>query len=172
MQNIYGDVYISTYCNSFPDNVNVDAKWKTAQAFSVMAFVFGFVAMFLSFTAPFSDLSGKNLKKLAVFYMFVVLCQGLTFLQLSSDVCSHQFEGLGVYKNDCDMSAGMKTNIAVVVLYFCAGLACCLVPPREDDAFAVTSAPDAEERAAEEKEVLTPAEGQAAADKQDASEEA
>jgi hypothetical protein len=159
-QNIYGDVYVAKTCIGFSDEVGLDATWKTAQAFAVLAFVFGFVAMILNCVAPVSDLSGKNLKVLAAFYMLVTLFQGLVLLQLSSDLCDNSFGGV-LYEDECDLSSGIKCTIAATVFYFCAGVACCLSPPKEDaddEAAVVESENVSNERKADEPEAVQPEE--------------
>lgn len=74
----------------------------------------------------------------------MTLCQGLTLIQLSSDLCKNEGQGLGgqLYEDECDWSEGIKVNISATVLYFGAALACCLTPPKADDAFSGGSGDD------------------------------
>jgi len=128
-QDYYGNVYAFKKCNSFPDSVNFDSKWKTAQAFSVIAFLLGFLSMFIACVAP-----PKMMKAAAAFYVLVGFFQGLTMIQLSSDFCENNefVAGMDLYQDSCEMDSGFKLNISATVFYFCAGLACCFVPTDDE----------------------------------------
>lgn len=134
----YGNLYLAESCLTFSDAVYRDTKWKTAMAFSIIAFVFGFAAIVMT-CCMYGDENPmtKYVKMLGGFYVFVALCQGLTMLQLSSNFCQDNPlltltpRETNVYNQECVWSTGIKLNISATVMYFCAGLACCGIPPNE-----------------------------------------
>lgn len=143
-QDYYGSLYAFSKCNSFPDSVDFDSKWNTAKAFSVMAFLFGFLSLFLFCAVP-----PKMQKTASAFYMVVTLFQGLVMIQLSSDFCDNNeiVAGMaGLYQETCKMDYGFKLGISSFVLYFRAGIAGCFIPnDDEEDAPKEVDAPNAVE---------------------------
>jgi hypothetical protein len=130
----YGNTWVADACHAFPGSVDLDAKWKTAQAFSIMAFVFGCVSICIVCMVP-----PKMMKVAAVYYLMVAFFQGLTMIQLASDFCDNNDVVSGItgannaplYKDSCEMDVGFQLNISATVLYFCAGIACLFILPED-----------------------------------------
>jgi len=129
-----GNLYAASKCNAFPDSAEFDAKWKTAMAFSIVAFIMGFLGLFIPCVAP-----PKMLKAAGGYFMLLTLFQGLTMMQIASDFCNNNpivaLLGLsqGGYQSSCKMDSGFKLNITATVFYFCAGIAYCMLPADDEE---------------------------------------
>jgi len=132
-QDIYGNVYVANTCLYFDTNVvDIDAKWKTAQAFAIIAIFFGLFATILHCVMPVWEVARKRVRLMTFLWVFVTFCQGLTLLQLSSNMCKNPFGGMA-YEDTCQAAPGIKTNIAAVVLYACAGICCLFIKTKEEE---------------------------------------
>jgi hypothetical protein len=129
------DVYYTQTCNKYGDYVSRDSLWKTAQAFSIIATVFGGVACIASCVAPCVNRCVGN-KVLAFAFMFTALCQGLCLLFLQSDACDiadldPTFDGVSL---GCELSWGAICTITATVLWFVAGASMCFMSKKESKA--------------------------------------
>jgi hypothetical protein len=154
--------------------VDPDAKWKTAQAFSIIAVVIGGLAMCFNCCVICTTHPSKGYQCFSFLYLFTCLSQGLTFLFMQSTACLNNpladLEGNQIPEDirvgaTCNRSWGANTSIAATCLWFlCATMMCCIgfkeskeyssndnVDDMEDDnaAEAVKAVPE-EEQVAEE----------------------
>eukprot|EP00978_Attheya_sp_CCMP212_P039597 scaffold207410_cov82-Attheya_sp.AAC.2 len=113
-----------TCINYDGDDMNPDAKWKTAKAFTIFAIVFGSILPCVSCFMP-------NLEKpIGACMLLVCLFQGLTLLLLDSNLCKNNNvvntlnakipEGSEEFKfpDECSRDWGYNSNIACVVFWF------------------------------------------------------
>jgi hypothetical protein len=150
-----GTVYYQQTCFRYPEDLNADAKWKTAQAFSIVTAVIGAVVMILNCCALLgSPNPSKGFSIFAVAYLFCCLSQGLTLLFLQSDACQANpiFEAEQVpadATSECNMAWGAKSSIAATVLWFLAAcMECCVgitYKDTDDEGPAITEPKEAEE---------------------------
>jgi hypothetical protein len=128
-------IYYYKSCYSYSDSISMDAYWKTAEAFSIIAAVFGGVASFVSCISSFAG-GCVGSKVLAFIFMFTALCQGLCFLFLKSDACQNnpivnQVPELNGASLSCDLSWGANCTIAATVFWFVAGALMCYLSHQE-----------------------------------------
>lgn len=148
-------VQVRNVCRDFADGTDIDAKWKTVRAFSIITLVVGgLLAVLLLFTNCSYYLSEKSWNIVMIHFLVVLpLYQGLTFLLLNSNACSvnplfgeppptsvsadvwNNFLST-VYEEDCSWSSGMTCNVIATVLWFLTGVAMKIsgvptAPPRE-----------------------------------------
>ena len=76
-----GDVWKVDTCAGYPDDVSIDAYWKSARAFSIIAPILGVL------TAGLGCFKPELGKLLGAVFILVTTCQGLVFLFFKSDVC-------------------------------------------------------------------------------------
>ncbi|KAL3787077.1 hypothetical protein HJC23_011761 [Cyclotella cryptica] len=119
-------------CRSYPDDMNIDTKWRSARAFSTLALMVG---GFVTIWAMYSGCStpSKTLYRVGgILFMLTCLFQGLVLLFLNSSACSNntltdklqeEMPVIDITAEDtCDMTAGAKCTIAATVLWFCAAI--------------------------------------------------
>ena len=134
--------FVREVCNSYSNDIEIDAKWKTVRAFSIMAPIIGSIAaVFVLFANCLYFFNAKTWKSMAMLFIVILtLFQGLTFLLLNSNACSENPllaeappSGFAqdawisfidtAYKQDCTWDAGMTTNVVAVVSWFLTGVA-------------------------------------------------
>ena len=115
---------VQTQCLDYPDSVDIDAQWKAARAFSIVAPVIGGFVTFFAWASPCMSFAQALWKQGGCLFLFTSLCQGLTLLFLGSNACvDNQLvfaSGLS-YPDTCELDWGTKLNISSVVLWFIAG---------------------------------------------------
>jgi len=134
-----GTIYYARTCYTYSDLVNPDAKWKSAQAFSIIAVVIGGLAMCFNCCVICTPTPAKWYQCFSLLYLFTCLSQALTFLFLSSNACQNN----PVYNLEsdlveitggsakCSLSWGANTGIAATVLWFVTACMMCCVGFKE-----------------------------------------
>ena len=140
---IQGTVLLES-CYHYPDGTNIDSKWKTAAAFSIIALIIGGVTTFWAlltgcmFPAE-GGYTAKDVTKNGFVYLFICLCQGLTLLFLQSNACTNNSLLAGLeeqvpdmkldFPETCSLAAGANCSIAATVLWFVAAVLMVKVEP-------------------------------------------
>ena len=117
-------IAVQTQCLDYPDSVDIDAKWKTARAFSIIAPVIGGFVTFFAWTTPCMSFSQALWKQGGCLFLFTSFCQGLTLLFLGSNACLNNplvVASGSPYPDTCKLDWGAKLNISSVVFWFIAG---------------------------------------------------
>lgn len=123
-------IYKIDTCRSYSDNVDMDSKWKAAQAFSVIAPIWGIIVAFATCALPRQGLLAGGLLMLAT------LWQGLVFLFFKSDACKKASENplfagldplptaqqMASSQAECSMGSGARVAISATVFFFVAAL--------------------------------------------------
>lgn len=123
--------YIVRTCHLYPDGLEFDASWKAARAFSILAFIFAFIIMFLKCavscaTDPRQAASGSG-PIVPPLYLVTSIFQGLTLLFLNSKACKDnalvEWGTAVVFPDTCSISTGAKCIISATVFWAAAALA-------------------------------------------------
>jgi hypothetical protein len=147
-RNVGGETYyfVRDVCTSYSGPVDVDSKWKTVRAFSIMTPIFGgllaFVLLMNNCTYYLSVSTWKNV--LVLFLIILPLFQGLSFLLLNSNACAvnpllsanptpdsistenwTEWIKTAYPDDECSWDVGMTLNVCSTVLYFSTG--CCML---------------------------------------------
>jgi hypothetical protein len=125
-------IVVVNKCVDYPGSIDVDAKWKTARAFSIIAPVIGGFITFFMWFAPCMNFGEALWKQGGCWLIFVAMCQGFTLFFLGSNACVDNplVLSLGVFYDDtCVMDWGAKLSITSVVFWFVAGAAMMFVIP-------------------------------------------
>lgn len=126
-------------CGSYDENVVLDATWKAAQAFSIIASVVGAVVTTFVIFAACLSISQRTWKMMGFLLILTSLFQGLTLLFLNSNACgSNRSLYMGLAKlefaDGCNLASGAKMCIAATVLWFVSGVLVCVIPcPNQPD---------------------------------------
>lgn len=133
-----GDIILET-CYNYPDGMNIDSKWRTARAFSIITLVISGVVTFWALLASCIYPSKQNYKAGGMIYILCCLFQGLTLLLLDSNACHNNSlitvlreqipDDSVTFQPSCSMAAGANCAIAGTVLFFVAGIAAMKVDP-------------------------------------------
>jgi peptidoglycan/LPS O-acetylase OafA/YrhL len=130
-----GETEIQGSCISFAYNYGplpIDAKWRTAQAFSAIAVIVGAITSFWIWFAPCFNCIGTKYRCLGLLCLSTSLYQGLTLVYLAADVCKpfSLTNGAGepVNTNGCIRMWGANASIAATVMWFLAGAATLTIP--------------------------------------------
>ena len=130
-------------CTQYPSYVQVDPAWKSARAFSVLAFIFGIIFVIINIVAACArpdaakSIVGPGLMLASIF-------QGLSLLFLDSNACRNNdmMEVLNnpsspwnklQFQTSCSMSWGAKCVISATVLYFVASMMSCTARAAEKE---------------------------------------
>ena len=120
-----GSTYLAVgqACISYAGGIDKDSKWKTTQAFAIIACIFGGVAVFWTWLAPCLYFGSSTWKCVGMTFIFCSIFQGLTLLFLQSNACKNNssFQDSEFYPDECSWDWGTSTNISAVVLWFVAG---------------------------------------------------
>ncbi|KAL9188860.1 hypothetical protein ACHAXT_011350 [Thalassiosira profunda] len=130
----FDGTFIFESCVGYPEYQDVDATWKTAQAFSIMTFIMGFIVLIFSCVfACTIDAEAENVSKqmwVPVLYLVTGLFQGLSLLLLSSNACNDNLvvkradaESLATFPDTCSLNTGANLIISATVFWFCAAFA-------------------------------------------------
>jgi hypothetical protein len=148
-----------TCINYDGDNMNPDAKWNTAKAFTIFAIVFGSLLPCVSCAMP-------NLyKPIGACMLLVCLFQGLTLLLLDSNLCKNN-NVINTINNEipnenadrrftteCSRDWGYNSNIACVVFWFLTAVLMIALPTSDNAGGTEEVAPQDEEASPEESEL-------------------
>ena len=130
-------------CDSYPDSISLDDSWKAARAFSILAFIFGFITLVINLAAACAR--PDNAKAvIGPGYTLTCIFQGLNLLFINSNACKNNtlVKELNdpsspmkdIYFQDaCSISTGAKFIIAAVVLYFVASILSCVARAEEKE---------------------------------------
>lgn len=128
--------YATETCVVYPSSIEVDAKWKAARAFSVIAPVLGFLALLGINNSRHKHALGIGMAT------FITLFQGLICLLLKSNACeSILVPATGVnatfwqtaYPDSCVLDSGLILSIVASVLWFVTGIICSVQNSDDDD---------------------------------------
>lgn len=131
-----GSTYAFESCHGYPSTVSMDGVWKTAQAFSVIAFIFGIIMVVVACVGACASSRDTGYARTYVWeapgYMLTALCQGLTLLMLSSSACSsgvitQLFPNYPAilalpFAETCSMATGAKLAISSLSFWFAAAV--------------------------------------------------
>lgn len=129
-------------CVKYELDPDIDSKWKTVRAFTIIAALIGGFSAVAMWFVP--CLSGRIPKAIwffmiCVFTAVLPLFQGLTFLLFPSNACdknsfTNGWAGVDFYEDECEWAGGSTANVIAVGLYFVAGLVMLVTgPPRAPD---------------------------------------
>ena len=127
-----GTIYYARVCYRYSD-INKDATWKAAQAFSIISAVIGVLTMCVNCCVIATPNPSKGYQGLLALYLFTCLSQGLTFLFIQSNACENnpiynvEIPGATAINNRCSLSWGASAGIASTVLWFLAALLVCCI---------------------------------------------
>lgn len=123
---------------------DLDAKARTAMAFSILAPVLGGLTLFYAYVKACSGGRGgwkRGWKSIGIAFLVTALLQGLTLLSLASSICRDnptlQFLEVVLpnlrhtFPETCQWGPGIRLGITSVVLWGLAGLSPYLVPSPE-----------------------------------------
>ena len=111
--------------------MNLDSSWKAARAFSILAFIFAIVVVFVKCCATCSPDPEKAYagggKVVPPLYLLTGIFQGLSLLFLNSQACKNnhliKFAWEGVeWPETCSMATGAKCIISATVFWIAAAL--------------------------------------------------
>jgi len=125
--------YVFESCHGYPDYTAIDATWKTARAFGIIAFILGIAMFVVACISACSTSTGQAMQTPvweAPAYILTAICQGLTLLLLSSNACnSDTLVGLGgpaknllTFGETCSMSTGAKFIVSATAFWVAAGV--------------------------------------------------
>jgi hypothetical protein len=136
-----GNHYISKTCVNYDgDDMDPDAKWKTAKAFGIIAIVLGTLLPCVGCFMP------KFEKPIGACLLLVCLFQGLTLLILESNLCKNNsvitsWNALipdeaadKRFSTECSRDWGYNCNIACVIFWFISGMLLIALPASDEDA--------------------------------------
>mmetsp|Transcript_10121 Transcript_10121/g.14997 ORF Transcript_10121/g.14997 Transcript_10121/m.14997 type:complete len:222 (-) Transcript_10121:245-910(-) len=106
-----------------------DSAWTAAYAFAVIAFSLGFIAVVFSFcsAADAAKFGSKGDSCLLVLLFFIVPCQGLSFLVLSSGLIG-DYKAVGI---DLGLGFGAGTSIAATIVWLFAAISSAVMARQE-----------------------------------------
>lgn len=152
-----GNIYYSQTCFQYSDTVDPDAKWKSAQAFSIIAVIVGGLAACFNCCVICTPNPSRGYQCFALLYLFACLSQGLTFLFVQSDACLNnpifnlELDNVTVLGVSCNLSWGANTSIAATVLWFVSAcMMCCMGFKESKSSAAGGDSADVDEEPAEE----------------------
>uniref|UniRef100_A0A7S2XLM7 MARVEL domain-containing protein n=1 Tax=Attheya septentrionalis TaxID=420275 RepID=A0A7S2XLM7_9STRA len=155
-----GNFYVDKRCINYDgDDMNPDAKWKTAKAFTIFALVFGSLLPCVSCFMP-------NLyKPIGACMLLVCLFQGLTMLILDSNLCknnsvindiNNEIPDIAAderFPTECSRDWGFNSNIACVVFWFVTAMIMIALPTSDNAGDMEEVAPQDEEASPDETEL-------------------
>lgn len=126
-EEVNGRIFVRDVCVDYPNGTEVDSKWKTVRAFSIITPVLGgllTVALWLAPCLYFA--TDSSWKAMALnFIVVLTLFQGLTFLLFKSSACTQQQivdVTSTLYDDECQWESGSTANVVSTVLWFLTGL--------------------------------------------------
>jgi hypothetical protein len=125
-EEVNGRIFIRDVCVDYPSGTEIDSKWKTVRAFSIIAPVLGGLLTVILILAPcLYFLDEMTWRSIAIqFIVVITIFQGLTFLIFQSSACTEQqiVQVSGLYNEECEWEAGSTTNVFSIALWFLTGL--------------------------------------------------
>jgi hypothetical protein len=116
---------IDLLIDSSQGDLKLDGSWKAAQAFGVLAAIFGGITMLILLTPLCMSTMNKGLWNfLAFLEILCLILQGLTFLIFNTDLCDSSTNT----SVKCSIDGGASTAIAAMVLYLLAAIVICKTP--------------------------------------------
>jgi hypothetical protein len=134
-ENVYQTCVKYGYNPNSPLPFEHDSKWRSAMAFSVIGGVIGGLVCLQIWLIPccyHANALFSGWKCMGFSCFFVSLFQGLTLLFLAGPVCNGSettYNGLSVSSTGCSRQWGANCSIALVLLWFFAGIATLAIPP-------------------------------------------
>lgn len=137
MDDVNGNTWKVDVCRSYDDDVEKDATWKAAQAFSIMAPIWGVLAFVPMMVSP------NTTKITGLLLLVACLFQGLTLLILKSELCDAyenplfgqfpvlQATGVLTTEDKCTLGRSAIVSICATCLWFLAGLFAVALPVDE-----------------------------------------
>lgn len=134
-----GKSILRNRCVPLKDGIEIDAKWKTVRAFSIIVLLVGAFQCFALFYAPcYGSFSASRWTCMAVFTtIFMTLMQGLFFLLFAEGSACDEFTPLygrsgnsdeidatisEVYPNRCEWGSGSTASAISTGLWFITGI--------------------------------------------------
>jgi hypothetical protein len=130
-----GSWYITQYvfCRAYGEGIDMDATWKAAMAFTILAVLIGGMASCVSCCANMEVEQCQNINMampLAIAFLFATLFQGLSFLFFKSNACdtvpplTYNATLYTVdFTNDCGLESAAIMSILGCVFWFLTALA-------------------------------------------------
>jgi len=140
------DVLLHTTCTQYPEDTDVDASWKAARAFSILASIFGITFGIMNIIAMgYNARPDKSKSVIGPEFVLTALFEGLSLLFLNSNACKNnsmvedwndnatdnvlhyelEFQGT------CRFFFGAICTIVATVLYFAASILSCVARASE-----------------------------------------
>lgn len=107
-------------CVDYPGGVKLDASWRTAKAFSVMAPIIGGLAVIWTCFGYCIFFSLESWKFFGFFILLCSLFEGLVLVFLAGNACQNS-ELFDLSLGACEMEWGAKSAIVSTVFWFVAG---------------------------------------------------
>ena len=134
-----GGYYEVSTCTGYPDDIDIDPRWVAGRVFSVLVLILGGIALMLAIATCCCSCLNQNsasiIDKLnGGIYLLAMICQGLTFITLSSNLCENGDVGQimndddkGVYRisEECNLSDGANCIVSAIVFWCLAGVLSC-----------------------------------------------
>ncbi|CAB9511290.1 expressed unknown protein [Seminavis robusta] len=133
-----GEIWQVETCNSYPDGTEKDSHWKAAQAFSIIAPIWGAFAFCPILAASKSPIMAKIS---GVLLLLACLFQGLTLLFLKSNLCNartNPFFGSSILQStglvsltteeQCEVGRSAIVGIVAMCLWFLGGILAIVTP--------------------------------------------
>jgi hypothetical protein len=127
-QEIAGKFVVREVCVDYPSGTDLDSKWKTARAFTIITPVIGGILTVVLWIAPcLYFLDDSKWRSIAFLFIVVItFFQGLTFIFFQSVACTDSpilvyLGATALYDNECEWDSGSTANVFSTVLWFCAG---------------------------------------------------
>lgn len=119
-------------CHQYPADMTIDASWKAARAFSILAFIFGIIVLIVSMIKSCAydpDKYSALDKWMPPAYFLTGTFQALTLLVLSSDLCKDNslMDEIPMkevlFPETCSIANGAKLIISATAFWVAASFA-------------------------------------------------
>lgn len=127
--------YVFESCHGYPDAVTIDDSWKSARAFSVIAFVLSIIMIVAACvsacatnTIDYDRGHTRTQSWAAPVYLLLAISEGLTLLLLNSNACKNNIfrllENLGglTFPDTCSLATGGKLAISSTAFWAAAAV--------------------------------------------------
>ena len=108
-----GATYIVKTCHSYPGGTEIDASWKAARAFDIMALIFAIILLIvICIDACAQDPTKYSRSKWrSPLFLITGVCQGFTLLYLNSNACK--------VRRNCCPEMGRLPTLAGPIVHIC-----------------------------------------------------
>ena len=124
-------------CHSYPQTIEIDAKWKAARILSVMAVILGGLyllsaSLFWTASCCYKKLlSGRrHYQYLFQFWgtlcLLACVCETFSLIFLRSNACEENVIFNLMRNHNCQLSTGAKCTYAAMIFWLFAGYSACL----------------------------------------------